>query len=776
MQEHKLFFKILSYFISLLIPILLIGYIVYVNVDRLMSKDVSDRLQVNLRASVANIDVNLEMVRTTHNNLMINDIVQQYLKPHSLQTDQDKINVPSIIRTIAANRSTLSSFIDTVFLYGDAEKVYTADGVVDFATFFGKFYVFDHLPDASWKDRLKKDHIFEVLPPTDVRLSDGTRRTVIPEVTTQYVNGHLITSVTTIPARSILRALTSNSIYESTSYLVTDSDRRIMTRSGQLTEEQIEEIGTRFESEVGIDQLQTTIGGEKMVVTRLISPSFGWQYFSLTPVDAFNYESSGVLTMIVWICVALVVIGIVFSLIFSLRLYNPIRNIRSILQNEAHLPAPRDGTLPGGEFGEISQRIHELVEEKLDITERLQHISNDRVERYFRDLTNGSPWQDEDGSARIMADIGFTEGRYLCCCFMFRFRDRFYHEIAESDRVMILEKLKVVLWGIMRKHVNCYMVECEHNLYVCMVNLRTENDRAGVDEALRTIRLTFEYDMVYCDLLIGIGNAYPEAAALAASYSEAITALDKMRSRPDSPIVDAAELNIGHVYYYSFLDETKIVNALKIGEPELLKKEIETIVDANRSRGVSFSHLGSLLSAVYQTGYRYLTERKLDVFRFATEKQHRRLMQKSILPTEWQERTEELYAFFERIIEATAVKPERRSGNVVALISEYISLHYAKDLHLEMIADEIGLSPKYVSKLFKETTGSSITDTISRTRMEKAKQLLLETDLKIGEIAELTGIHSRTTFLRVFKKYEGISPMDYRNAHGRKDDGENATF
>jgi len=771
-QEHKLFFKIWSYFISLLVPILLIGYIVYVNVDRLMNKDVSDRLQANLTASVSNIDVNLEMVRTTHNNLMINDIVQQYLKPHSLQTAQDKINVPSIIRTIAANRSTLSSFIDTVFLYSDVEKVYTADGVVDFETFFNKFYAFDQFPEAYWRDRLSQDSIFEILPPTEVRLEGGGRRTVIPEVTTQYVNGHLITSVTTIPARSVLRALTGNSIYESTAYVVTDADRSIMMRSDQWTEEQLEELKTKLEREGEPDQLQTTIDGEKMLVTRLISPSFGWHYFSVTPVDAFNYESSGILTMIVWICVALIVIGIVFSLIFSLRLYNPIRNIRSILQNEPHPDARRDNSRGRGEFGEINQRIYELMDEKLDITERLRHISNDRVERYFLDLVNGSPWQDEDGESRIMADIGFVEGKYLCCCFMFQFRDRFYHEIAEADRVMILEKLKVVLWGIMRRHVNCYMVECEHNLYVCMVNLRTEGDRAGLDEALKTIRLTFEYDMVYCDLLIGIGNVYPDTTSLAASYSEAITALDKMRSRPDSSVVDAAELNIGQVYYYSFLDETKIVNALKIGEPDLLRKEIETIVETNRSRGVSYSHLGALLAAVYQTGYRYLTERKQDVFRFATEKQHQKLTQKTVLPTEWQERTEELYGFFDRIIEATAVKPERRSSSVVALISEYIALHYAKDLHLEMIADEIGLSPKYVSKLFKETTGSSITDTISRTRMEKAKQLLLETDLKVGEIAEMTGIASRTTFLRVFKKYEGISPMDYRNAHGRRDDGE----
>jgi len=772
MREHKLFFKILSYFISLLIPILLIGYIVYVNVDRLMNKDVSDRLQANLAASIANIDVNLEMVRTTHNNLLLNDIVQQHLKPHSLLTVQDKLNVPSIIRTIAANRSTLSSFIDTVFLYGDDEKVYTADGVVDFPTFFNRFYVFENLPEAYWKEQSKQDSMFEVLAPTDVRLSEDTVRRVIPEVTTQYVNGHLLTSVTTIPARSILRALTNNSVYDSTVYVVTDAEHRPMMSSPGMDEEQRDRILKRFADEEVVGPVKMELGDGKMLVARQTSASFGWQYYSATPVDAFNYESSGVLTLIIWICVALILIGIVFSLIFSLRLYNPIRNIRDILQNEPRTAGNREpADLTKGEFGEISKRIHALMEEKLDITERLQINSAERIEQYFRDLVTGSPWQDESLVSRIMDDIGFAEGRYLSCCFLFEFRDRFYREIAETDRVLILDKLKLVLWGIMSRHVNCYLVECEHNLYVCMVNLRTEEDRAKLDEALKTIRQTFEYDMVYCDLLIGIGNVYSKPSALSASYSEAITLLDKTRSKPDAATADASGIEIDRVYYYSFLDETKIVNALKIGEPDLLRKEIEAIVETNRERGVSYSNLGALLSAIYQTGYRYLTERKLDIFRFATERQQMKLMRKTVLPTEWQERTEELYAFFGRIIEETAAKPERRSGNVVALITEYISLHYAEDLHLELIADEIGLSPKYVSRLYKETTGSSITDTISRTRMEKAKEMLLETDLKVGEIAEKIGIPSRTTFLRVFKKHEGISPMDYRNAHGRKDGG-----
>ena len=61
------------------------------------------------------------------------------------------------------------------------------------------------------------------------------------------------------------------------------------------------------------------------------------------------------------------------------------------------------------------------------------------------------------------------------------------------------------------------------------------------------------------------------------------------------------------------------------------------------------------------------------------------------------------------------------------------------------------------------TTGKNISDYIAELRIEKAKELLIGTDLKIGEIADAIGIPSRATFLRVFQKIENITPTEFRN-------------
>ncbi|MNG13224.1 Bifunctional transcriptional activator/DNA repair enzyme AdaA [compost metagenome] len=122
-----------------------------------------------------------------------------------------------------------------------------------------------------------------------------------------------------------------------------------------------------------------------------------------------------------------------------------------------------------------------------------------------------------------------------------------------------------------------------------------------------------------------------------------------------------------------------------------------------------------------------------------------------------------------RIIEITkAQKAGSKSGNLVSLIEQYIHEHYAKDLGLEQIAEEMGVSVKYVSRVFKDKKDEYLTDYINQVRIEKAKEMLVQTDLRVTEIAVIVGIHSRTTFLRVFKKVEGISPNEYRTLHKKE--------
>ncbi len=98
----------------------------------------------------------------------------------------------------------------------------------------------------------------------------------------------------------------------------------------------------------------------------------------------------------------------------------------------------------------------------------------------------------------------------------------------------------------------------------------------------------------------------------------------------------------------------------------------------------------------------------------------------------------------------------------VARAKAYIEEHQGEDLSLGQVAKAVNTSTFYFCKLFKRSTGINFTDYLSRVRIEKAKNLLLNPNLRISEIAFEVGFQSLTHFNRVFKKLLGQSPTEYR--------------
>ncbi len=99
---------------------------------------------------------------------------------------------------------------------------------------------------------------------------------------------------------------------------------------------------------------------------------------------------------------------------------------------------------------------------------------------------------------------------------------------------------------------------------------------------------------------------------------------------------------------------------------------------------------------------------------------------------------------------------------VIARAKEYIHEHQTENLRLGHVAKAVNTSTFYFCKMFKKVTGINFTDYLSRVRIEKSKNLLLNPNLRVSEIAFEVGFQSLTHFNRVFKKILGQSPTQYR--------------
>jgi len=108
------------------------------------------------------------------------------------------------------------------------------------------------------------------------------------------------------------------------------------------------------------------------------------------------------------------------------------------------------------------------------------------------------------------------------------------------------------------------------------------------------------------------------------------------------------------------------------------------------------------------------------------------------------------------------MQQQNASPPVIQRAKEYIEEHQNEDLSLGQVAKAVNTSTFHFCKMFRKATGLTFTDYVSRARIEKAKNLLLNPNLRVSEIAYQVGFQSLTHFNRVFKKVSGQSPSRYR--------------
>ena len=108
------------------------------------------------------------------------------------------------------------------------------------------------------------------------------------------------------------------------------------------------------------------------------------------------------------------------------------------------------------------------------------------------------------------------------------------------------------------------------------------------------------------------------------------------------------------------------------------------------------------------------------------------------------------------------VQQENAEPPVITKAKEYIRTHQTEELRLGQVAKAVNTSTFYFCKMFKKIAGVNFTDYLSRVRIEKSKELLLNPNLRISEIAYEVGFQSLTHFNRVFKRILGQAPTDYR--------------
>lgn len=292
-----------------------------------------------------------------------------------------------------------------------------------------------------------------------------------------------------------------------------------------------------------------------------------------------------------------------------------------------------------------------------------------------------------------------------------------FFSVIEGERPIQKEEIERLLKDL--TEYSFVSLEQKGLLHVLCISQK-EGNKAEILKAAKKIQIAYQEK-----LWIGIGFPYEDIHKLPKSYHEALEALQQLKMKRE--------------FGYGFpMKEEKAQRNIK--------EALMMVVNEGN----------------YHTAWQYFSslsneEDKFDVFL----KIHQLLEEKGV---SYQGISYSEQLDWEEFLKVCCLKIQEvhHSHNPIERAKKYIKEHFTQPLTLEEVAENVGLSPNYFTKVFKDTTGVTFSDYVTNIRLLKAKELLEKNELSLKEICFMVGYKDPNYFSRVFKKQFNLSPKQYQ--------------
>ena len=258
-------------------------------------------------------------------------------------------------------------------------------------------------------------------------------------------------------------------------------------------------------------------------------------------------------------------------------------------------------------------------------------------------------------------------------------------------------------------------------------------------------------ELMGINIKFGVSTIIHDVTELSRTFHEAAMALSRAADSGNEIILyveESESSGASHLNEYG----TKITDALFDKNPdaakELLEQMKQEITDIRYPLHKAKIKMINLCSAVFRRfGEIYVSDTAEDM----ESRFYLRISQSTTLYS--------LFQVCREMIDETnqVISGRLEKHDLVDQISRYISANYQSNITLQDIADQIHISSAYVSRLFRNKTGITITEAINRARIDQAKLLLGNPEYKVYEIAQMVGFEDAAYFTSVFTKYVGCS-------------------
>lgn len=515
-----------------------------------------------------------------------------------------------------------------------------------------------------------------------------------------------------------------------------------------------EDKGQEHKVIAGMWEGPVKLAGRNYVALRYSAPS-GYSYCTLLPETQLNARKmANMLTVTIFILLAAAV-GLFLCWHMSVRSATPLNQ----LMKQASRLTERDQE-HNSVFVKLSDIFQYLAGVNSDLVEMMEeqkpYIRNAFVNR----LLFGNPLSHEEED--LLANrMDFDRKGMVFCVLIFRIITL---DSVEEKSVDLLSTCLLSLMEMIKKEFpgSLYAATGEDQVSLIMRVPQKNRDsiESLVEEKLLRIREELPANIAERIFVYG-GNVVEEMEDVYESYHNAAFAFMNEKERTESQVIWFRKNNKKMVAVFPYFElSVKLTRLVTSGDEQGLHdalKEIMTqyILESNLPAWLQQILLNELQAILFHILVRLeLEEQEYQKYFSELEKEHRIPLIEQITST---------LGLYRSLCALVNEKKTKEAGKMMPAILAFLDANYGDpDLSLTMVADTFRISVPYLSSLFKASAGVNFSNYVEDVRIEKAKGLLKNTSMSVGEIAVATGYSSTNSFSRAFRRVTGDSASEYR--------------
>jgi len=442
------------------------------------------------------------------------------------------------------------------------------------------------------------------------------------------------------------------------------------------------------------------------------------------------------------------IVSTIISIYLVKKFNNPVKSLVDIIKKSEIITVTENKV----DLDQVKNNVEKIVSQNSSFMEDI-NVKNSMLKDFFyQSKLKNIYWSISD-----VKDMFMVANTYALIYFKIHYRSNYYEEISKEPSegtYYIKELLQIYL----KSYYNEFVVfQPEKNQIISIVNLNINDKdvRIVLEDLLPKLKQEDEY--IYFTIVSS--EEHSDISELNKVYNKVFEIAKNRRVVEETQVLYEGTVSLNQENFYFAREQAEqLANAVSNGRTNEAIQLVNKILEYNFKRRVTEFYISLMCTEIINCCLKVLAE----LYNKVPEGFDIANIYSNIELCDTKMQYSSLCNSIVSSVACYVSAHKKENDYIVDSVKDFVKKNYFEDIYLDLLSEKLNITKAYLSTYFKSKTGVNLSDYINNYRIKIAIELLENTSLKVQEIGVKVGFQNTNTFIRLFKKYTGNAPGEYR--------------